>query len=68
MTTNNSQGSKMIKNDDRLEDICKTYKELNVEEKKKLERIAVRLFNTQTIIETDKSISTEENDEYNGNQ
>ncbi|GHT73075.1 hypothetical protein FACS1894124_0900 [Spirochaetia bacterium] len=36
----------MIK-DKRLEDLCGVYKELNIEKKKKMERIAVRLFNTQ---------------------
>jgi hypothetical protein len=53
----------MIKNDEKLEDICKAYRELNIEEKKKLERMAVRLFNTQTLIEKDKSILAETNNE-----
>ncbi|GHT61631.1 hypothetical protein FACS1894109_20300 [Spirochaetia bacterium] len=36
----------MVK-DERLEDLCGVYKELDIEEKKKMERIAIRLFNTQ---------------------
>jgi hypothetical protein len=57
----------MIKTDEKLEDICKTYRELNIQEKKKLERMAVRLFNTQTLIEKDKSILKETNNENEEN-
>jgi hypothetical protein len=55
----------MVKNDDKLEAICKTYKKLNIDEKKKLERMAVRLFNTQTLIEKNKSISSVKNENKN---
>jgi hypothetical protein len=56
-----------MKTDDKLEALCRTYKELNIAEKKKLERIAVRIFNTQKITEKSKSILPEENNEYNAN-
>jgi hypothetical protein len=33
-----------VEKDERLEDLCNVYNELNIKEKKKMEKIAVRAF------------------------
>jgi hypothetical protein len=49
--------------DEKLDDLCGVYKELNIEEKKKMERIAVRLFNTQILNDNKELPSVEKRED-----
>jgi hypothetical protein len=52
MITLKSQGGFRVMQDERLTVLCGVYNELNIAEKKKMEKLAVRLFNSQTAIES----------------
>jgi hypothetical protein len=57
-----TRGQEVVK-DERLDDLCGVYKKLNIKEKKKVERIAVRLFNTQMSNDNKELSSVDKHDD-----
>jgi hypothetical protein len=52
MITIKSQEEDRVMKDERLTVLCGIYNELHIEEKKRMEKIAVRLFNSQMAVVT----------------